>query len=122
MPLKSSFSLGYNLIKRIVLILLTAVDLIRRSTPKYYACCVTRQCLDNVCLESISLPSKVFQIVLLISTTIFISSCLQFLYKCNWFEDLCHSQSRLFTTKYYVTKKRACSVLISEFPPPSPAI
>ena len=107
MPLKSSFSLGYNLIKRIVLILLTAVDLIRRSTPKYYACCVTRQCLDNVCLESISLPSKVFQIVLLISTTIFISSCLQFLYKCNWFEDLCHSQSRLFTTKYYVTKRKS---------------
>ena len=47
-PLKSSFSSGYNLRKRIVLILLTAVDLIRRSTPRYYACCVTRQCLFRI--------------------------------------------------------------------------
>ena len=44
-PLKSSFSLGYNPRKRIVLILLTAVDLTRRSTPRYSAYCVTRQCL-----------------------------------------------------------------------------
>ena len=47
-PLKSSFSSGYNLRKRIVLILLTAVNLIRRSTPRYYACCVTRQCLFRI--------------------------------------------------------------------------
>ena len=47
-PLKTSFSSGYNLRKRIVLILLTAVDLIRRSTPRYYACCVTRQCLFRI--------------------------------------------------------------------------
>ena len=47
-PLKSSFSYGYNLRKRIVLILLTAVDLICRSTPRYYACCLTRQCLFRI--------------------------------------------------------------------------
>ena len=46
--LKCSLSWGYNLRKRIVLVLLTAVDLIRRSTPRYYACCVTRQCLFRI--------------------------------------------------------------------------
>ena len=91
-PLKSSFSLGYNPRKRIVLILLTAVDL-RLSIMRYAAW------PDNVCLESTSLPSKAFQNVLLISITIFISSYLHFLFKWKWFEDLCHSQSRLFTTK-----------------------
>ena len=79
--LKSSCSLGYNPRKRIVLILLTAVDL-RLSIMRYAAW------PDNVCLESTSLPSKAFQNVLLISITIFISSYLHFLFKCKWFEDL----------------------------------
>ena len=52
-----------------------------------------------------------FQNVLLISITIFISSYLHFLYKCKWFEDLCHSQSRLFTAKYYVTKRKSLQCL-----------
>ena len=71
-PLKSSWSLGYNLRKRIVLqrrtvlVLLTAVDL--RQTIMYAAW------PDNISLQSTSLPPKGFQRVLLVSITIFISS------------------------------------------------
>ena len=99
-PLKSSLSLGCKLRKRIVLqrrmvfVLLSAVDV--RRTIMYGAW------LDNICLESTSLPPKAFQNVLLISIAICISCYLHFLFKCTLFEDLCHSQSRLFTTKYYV--------------------
>ena len=99
-PLKSSLTLGYNLRKRIVLVLLTAVDL--RLLTVMYAVWPA-----NICLESTSLPPKGFQNVLLISITIFISSYLHFLFKCKWFADLCQSQSRLFTTKYYVTKRKS---------------
>ena len=67
--LKRSLSWGHNLRKRIVLVLLTAVDL-RRSIM-----CAAWP--DNICLESTSLPPKGFQEVLLISITIFISSYLQ---------------------------------------------
>ena len=104
MLLKSSWSLGYNLRKRIVLqrrivlVLLTAVDL--RQTIMYAAW------PDNICLESPSLPPKGFQRVLLVSITIFVSSCLHFFFKYKLFEDLCHSRSRWFTTKYYVTKRK----------------
>ena len=96
-PLKSSLTSGYNLRKRILLVLLTAVDL--RPLTFMYAAWPA-----NICLESTSLPPKGFQNVLLISITIFISSYLHFLFKRKWFDDLCHSQSRLFATKYYVTK------------------
>ena len=68
--LKRSLSWGYNLRKRIVLVLLTVVDL-RRSIM-----CAAWP--DNICLESTSLPPKGFQEVLLISITIFISSYLHF--------------------------------------------
>ena len=104
-PLKSSWSLGYNLRKRIVLqrrivlVLLTAVDL--RQTIMYAAW------PDNISLQSTSLPPKGFQKVLLVPITIFISSYLHFFYKYKLFEDLCHSQSRLFTTKYYMTKRKS---------------
>ena len=102
-PLKSSWSLGYNLRKRIVLqrrivlVLLTAVDL--RQTIMYAAW------PDNISLQSTSLPPKGFQRVLLVSIPIFISYYLLFFFKYKLFEDLCHSQSRWFTTKYYVTKR-----------------
>ena len=75
-PLKSSWSLGYNLRKRIVLqrrivlVLLTAVDL--RQTIMYAAW------PDNISLQSTSLPPKGFQRVPLVSITIFISSYLHF--------------------------------------------
>ena len=70
--LKRSLSWGYNLRKRIVLVLLTVVDL-RRSIM-----CAAWP--DNICLESTSLPPKGFQEVLLISITIFISSYLHFFF------------------------------------------
>ena len=104
-PLKSSWSLGYNLGKRIVLqrrtvlVTLTAVDL--RQTIMYAAW------PDNISLQSTSLPPKGFQKVLLVPITIFISSYLHFFYKYKLFDDLCHSRSRLFTTKYYMTKRKS---------------
>ena len=78
-PLKSSLSLGYNLRKRIVLqrrivlVLLTAVDL--RQTIMYAAW------PDNISLQSTSLPPKGFQRVPLVSITIFISSSLHFFFQ-----------------------------------------
>ena len=78
-PLKSSWSLGYNLRKRIVLqrrivlVLLTAVDL--RQTIMYAAW------PDNISLQSTSLPPKGFQRVPLVSITIFISSSLHFFFQ-----------------------------------------
>ena len=68
--LKSSLSSSYNLRKRIVLVLLTAVDL-RQSIM-----CAAWP--DNICLESTSLSPKGFQKDLLVSITIFISSYLHF--------------------------------------------
>ena len=53
------------------------------------------------------LHPKGFQNVLLISITIFTSSYLHFFFKYGLLEDLCHSQSRLFMTKYYVTKRKS---------------
>ena len=61
-----SLSSSYNLRKRIVLVLLNALNL-RRSI-------MCAAWLDNVCLESTSLSPKGFQKVLLISSTIFIIS------------------------------------------------
>ena len=68
--LKRSLSWGYNLRKRIELVLLTAVDLRRGIMCAAWP--------DNICLESTSLPPKGFQEVLLISITILISSYLHF--------------------------------------------
>ena len=70
--LKRSLSWGYNLRKRIALVLLTAVDLCRSIMCSVWP--------DNICLESTSLPPKGFQEVLLISTTIFISFYLNFFF------------------------------------------
>ena len=116
MPLKSSWSLGYNLRKRIVLqrrivlVLLTAVDL--RQTIMYAAW------PDNISLQSTSLPPKGFQRVLLVSILNYIYLLLSsfFFFKYKLFEDLCHSQPSI------TWQKGASTVLITEFPAPSLAI
>ena len=115
-PLKSSWSLGYNLRKRIVLqrrivlVLLTAVDL--RQTIMYAAW------PDNISLQSTSLPPKGFQRVLLVSILNYIYLLLSsfFFFKYKLFEDLCHSQPSI------TWQKGSPTVLITEFPAPSLAI
>ena len=113
--LKRSLSLGYNLRKRIVLVLLTAVDL-RRSIM-----CAAWP--DNICWESTSLPPKGFQEVLLISTSIFISSYLHFFFTNTSFSKISVTLDQDYSRPCITwQKERACNVLISEFPAPSPAI
>ena len=113
--LKRSLSWGHNLRKRIVLVLLTAVDL-RRSIM-----CAAWP--DNICLESTSLPPKGFQEVLLISITIFISSYLHFFFTNASFSKISVTLDQdYFRPCITWQKERACNVLISEFPAPSPAI
>ena len=98
-PLKSSLTLGYNLRKRIVLVLLTAVDL-RRSIM----CCVTRQYLFRIHFFASQRlsggPAYLYNYIYLLLSSFFF-------YKCKFFEDICHSRSRLFTTMYYVTKRKS---------------
>ena len=113
--LKCSLSWGYNLRKRMVLVLLTAVDL-RRSVM----CAAWR---DNICLESTSLPPKGFQRVPLVSITIFISSSLHFFFtntSCSKISVTLNQDDLQPSITWQ--KERARTVLISEFPAPSPAI
>ena len=98
---KRSLSWGYNLRKRIVLVLLTAVDLRR-----IIVCCVTRQHFFTLITIHFFASQRLSEgpaclynyIHLLLSS---------FLYKYKFFEDLCHSRSRLFTTMYYVTIRKS---------------
>ena len=119
-PLKSSWSLGYNLRKRIVLqrrivlVLLTAVDL--RQTIMYAAW------PDNISLQSTSLPPKGFQRVLLVSITIFISSYLHFFSNTSCSKISVTLNQDDLQPSITWQKERARTVLISEFPAPSPAI
>ena len=100
MPLKSSWSLGYNLRKRIVLqrrivlVLLTAVDL--RQTIMYAAW------PDNISLQSTSLPPKGFQRVLLVSILNYIYLLLSSFF---FFQIQVVRRSLSLSTKYYVTKR-----------------
>ena len=119
MPLKSSFSLGYNLRKRIVLILLTAVDLIRRSTPRYYACCVTRQCLFRIHFFASNRVSEC-PAYLYIYIYLLLSSFLVQMQLVR--RSLSLSIKIIYNQVLHDKKKRACHVLISEFLAPSPAI
>ena len=113
--LKRSLSWGYNLRKRIVLVLLTAVDL-RRSIM-----CAAWP--DNICLESTSLPPKGFQEVLLISITIFISSYLHLFFTNTSFSKISVTLDQDYLRPSITWQKEgACTALISEFPAPSPAI
>ena len=119
-PLKSSWSLGYNLRKRIVLqrrivlVLLTAVDL--RQTILYAAW------PDNICLESPSLPPKGFQRVLLVSITVFVSSMFIFFSNTSCSKISVTLDQDDLPASITWQKERARTVLISEFPAPSPAI
>ena len=112
--LKRSLSWGYNLRKRILLVLLTAVDLRRSIMCSAWP--------DNICLESTSLPPKDFQEVLLISITIFISSYLPFFFTNTSFSKISVTLDQDYRPSITWQKERACNVLISEFPAPSPAI
>ena len=100
--LKRSLSWGYNLRKRIVLVLLTAVDL-RRSIM----CCVTRQYLFRIHFFASQRlsggPAYLYNYIYLLLSSFFFF----FFYKCKFFKDICHSRSRLFTTMYYVTKRKS---------------
>ena len=117
--MKSSLCFGNNLRKRIVLlrrmalVLLTAVDL--RRTIMYAAW------PDNICLESTSLPPKGFLNILLVSVTIFISSYLHFSFKMQVVRRSLSLSIKIIYNQV-LRDKRACNVLISEFPAPSPAI
>ena len=95
--LKRSLSWGYKLRKRIVLVLLTTVDL--RIT-----CCVTRQYLFRIhffASQRLSeSPAYLYNYIYLLLSSFFF-------HKYKFFEDLCDSRSRLFTTKYYVTKRKS---------------
>ena len=119
MPLKSSWSLGYNLRKRIVLqrrivlVLLTAVDL--RQTIMYAAW------PDNISLQSTSLPPKGFQRVLLVSIPIFISYYLLFFSNTSCSKISVTLNQDDLQPRITWQKERARTVLISEFPAPSPA-
>ena len=113
--LKRSLSWGYNLRKRIALVLLTAVDLCRSIMCSAWP--------DNICLESTSLPPKGFQEVLLISTTIFISFYLNFFFTNTSFLKISVTLDQDYLRPCITwQKERACNVLITEFPAPSPEI
>ena len=81
-----------------VLVLLTATD-----QANYYVCCMTRQYLFRIHFfgsQRLSeCPTYLYNYIYLLQSSIF--------FKYKLFEDLCHSQSRLFTTKYYVTKRKS---------------
>ena len=113
--LKRSLSWGYNLRKRIALVLLTAVHLCRSIMCSAWP--------DNICLESTSLPPKGFQEVLLISTTIFISFYLNFFFTNTSFLKISVTLDQDYLRPCITwQKERACNVLITEFPAPSPEI
>ena len=67
-------------------------------------CCLTRQYLFRVhffASQRLSEgPAYLYNYIYLLLPSFFF-------YKYKFFEDLCHSRSRLFTTKYYVTKRKS---------------
>ena len=78
---------------------------------------------DNISLQSTSLPPKGFQKVLLISITICVSSYLIFFFSnasCMKISVTLNQDDLQPSITWQ--KERACTVLISEIPAPSPAI
>ena len=112
--LKRSLSWGYNLRKRIVLVLLTAVDL-RRSIM----CCVTRQYLFRI---------HFFASQRLSGGPAYLYNYIYLLLFSSFFTNASFSKISVTLDQDYLRpcitwqKERACNVLISEFPAPSPAI
>ena len=95
--------------KRIVLILLTAVDLHRSIMCAAWP--------DNICLESTSLPPKGFQEVLLISITIFISSYLHFFLQIQVFRRSLSLSIKIIDQVLRDKKKEPAMFWSANFPP-----
>ena len=76
----------------------------RRSTPKYYVCCVTRQYLFRIhffASQRLSEgPAYLYNYIYLLLSSFF--SQIQVFRR-----SLSQAWSRLFTTKYYVTKRKS---------------
>ena len=76
----------------------------RWPTPNYNVCCVTRQYFFTIhffASQRLSEgPACLYNYIHLLLSSFFF-------FKYKLFEDLCHSQSRWFTTKYYVTKRKS---------------
>ena len=111
--LKRSLSWGYNLRKRIVLVLLTAVDL-RRSIM----CCVTRQYLFRIHFFASQRlsggPAYLYNYIYLLLSSFFSTN--------TSFSKISVTLDQDYRPSITWQKERACNVLISEFPAPSPAI
>ena len=122
-PLKPSWSLGYNLRKIIVLqrrivLVLSCFTNHRWPTPNYSVCCVTRQYFFTIhffASQRLSEgPACLYNyIYLLLSLFCSNTSCSKISVTLNQ-DDLQPSITW--------QKERACTILISEFPAPSPAI
>ena len=76
----------------------------RWPTPNYNVCCVTRQYFFTIHFFASQRlpegPACLYNYIYLLLSSFFF-------FKYKLFEDLCHSQSRWFTTKYYVTKRKS---------------
>ena len=75
----------------------------RWPMPNYNVCCVTRQYFFTIYFFASQRlsegPTCLYNYIYLLLSSFF--------FKYKLFEDLCHSQSRWFTTKYYVTKRKS---------------
>ena len=123
-PLKRSWRLGYNLRKIIVLqrrivLVLSFFTNHRWPTPNYSVCCVTRQYFFTIhffASQRLSEgPACLYNYICLLLSSFFFSntSCSKISVTLNQ-DDLQPSITW--------QKERACTILISEFPAPSPAI
>ena len=110
--LKRSLGWGYNPRKRIVLVLLTAVDL-RRSIM----CCVTRQYLFRIHFFASQRlsggPAYLYNYIYLLLSSFFFTN--------TSFSKISVTLDQDYGPSITWQKERACNVLISEFPAPSPA-
>ena len=73
-----------------------------RQYMNYHVCCVTGQYLFRIHFFA---SKRLSEYPAYLHNYIYLLLSSLHNHKCKLFEDLCRSQSRLFTTKYYVTKK-----------------